>query len=471
MADIQRISQISGLNLYVNPLLKNDGDLIRAVNVTSDQYGSKTKRPGYETYLGTANGSAVDSLFSFYKNDGTTFWNYRASGGLLYYSSQGTGAWTIAGNGTLTAGAKVGYAILDNTLILGEGVLATRHTTDGTSFTDTTIAPVSNSFSMYQNRIYAAGTSSSLFYSTTGDATNWSTGGTSDSSSLTIPGAGKLHLCFTANDKVVAVKNSGKMFKWDGYSLIDMATDLGPSSPQSYAKIEDYSFWLNRLGIFGYGGARPQILSNPIEKQIYNNSGSAIVGSTFDTAPASIYRYDYLVAVGTLTDDFTTETINDAIIKYDFNKNEFINWSFANFPTAFHTYQDENGVDQLIWGDSTGQCYQLSGTETSDNGSRIESIMEFIVYLQFPEYDKIWNWLWVITNPGCDAKISVAFTDTYTRASLNWIEIGDCRDGNNRFRLPQNSRSKFMFIKIYESSLNKPFTIYGLSVDGKVMPI
>ena len=158
------------------------------------------------------------------------------------------------------------------------------------------------------------------------------------------------------------MKNSGLMYRWDGYNLVDTATRLGASSPYSIAQAEGYRFWLNRLGVFGYGGDKPQLISNPIQRQIYNNAGSGIVGATFDTAPGEVYRYDYLLAVGTITDDFTAETISNAIIKYDFNKNEFVNWKFSNFPTAFHSYRDASGNQQLIWGDATGQCYQLAGT-------------------------------------------------------------------------------------------------------------
>lgn len=465
---LQRISQIEGLNLYVNPLLKKDSQLIRAVNVTSDSYGAKTKRSGYNTFLGTANGSTPLDLFSYYKNDGTTFYLYRNSGGLVYYSAQGTGAWTIAANGTVTAGNHVGHAVLDNTLIIGDGSGSTRHTTNGTSFTDSTLAPIAATFDMFQNRIYAGGTSSSMFYSVTGDATNWTTTGTADSSSLTIPGAGKMALVFNANDRILAVKNSGKMFRWDGWNLVDMSTDLGPSSPYSYAKTEDYSFWMNRLGVYGYGGGKPELLSNAVQKQIYNSLGSAIVGTIFNTIPAVVHRYDYLAAIGTVTDDLTKETIGNCILKFDYNKNEWLNYQFANNPTAWLSYKDASGDQQLIWGASGGQCYKLSGTATTDNGTRIESVMEFLVYMGFPEYDKKWNELYVTTNPGCEAKVQVAYSDTYERDFLRWEDVGDCQKGANEFRL--TGRSKMLFIKIYESSLNKPFTIYGISIDGEPIP-
>jgi len=95
-----RVYNISGINLAVQPLLHKEGDLLRSVNVENFPIGAKRKRPGYITYLGTANGSQVNGLFNWTRNNGTQFWNYRFSGGLLYSSQQGTGAWTITGNGT-----------------------------------------------------------------------------------------------------------------------------------------------------------------------------------------------------------------------------------------------------------------------------------------------------------------------------------------------------------------------------------
>lgn len=465
------MNNIGGINLYLNPLARNSSEPIRALNVTSTPYGAKSKRPGYGTYLGTANGSAVDSLFSFYKNDGTTFYNYRASGGLLYYSVQGTGAWTIAGNGTVTNGAKIANAVLEDTLMIADGSGSTRHTTDGTAFTNTTGAPIAVSLEEYQKRIYAAGTASSVFYSVATEPTNWSSVDPDDSGSFLVPGGGKMSKLFKQNDRLICCKNSNLMFKYDYYSLIDTSTELGPTSPTSVAKVEDYVFWLNRLGFYGFGGARPQLISNAIQPQIYNNDGNGIVGTIFNTAPSVAHKFDYLTAVGTITDDFTDESISNAIIKYDYQKNEFLNWKFAHFPTAWHSYKDANGVQQLIWGNSVGQCYQLSGTALSDNASAIEVQMEFILDGNAPHRSKKWNYLYAFFNPGNEAHVSVAMTDTYSRKSLKWWNLGDCSNGVAEFRFPTGSRSRYLFVKIYEMSKSANFVFYGFALDADVQKI
>jgi hypothetical protein len=224
------IYSISGLNLQTSPLQQSPGETLVAINVDFDPIGGVTKRPGLITHLGTADGSAITSLFSFQTSTGTAPTLYRSSGSTLYYSSQGTAAWAVAGNGTISSSGTVRSGILNDVLVIGDGVGSTRHTTNGTSFTDTTLAPIARDFVDYQQRMYAVGTASDLFYSTTSDATNWNTSGTSDSSSLNIPGAGRLTRAVKLSDRIITHKSSGLMHRWDGYALVDMATRQGMSS-------------------------------------------------------------------------------------------------------------------------------------------------------------------------------------------------------------------------------------------------
>lgn len=459
---------IGGINTYLNPFIKGDGELLVSINVDSYPYFAKSKRPGYSTYLGTVSGT-VNTLFNWTKNDGS-FYNYLAAGSALYYSTNGTGAWTLSTNGTIANNSHVGYAVLDDTLFICDGAGSTRHTTNGTSFTDTTLAPVAVDLAQYQGRIYAAGTASTLFYSTANDGTNWNTSGTADSSSFTIPGAGKLNRIFTVADRLIASKTSNLLYRWDGYSLVDTATQLGLSSPYSLAQSEGYYFWLNRLGYFGYGGDRPQLLSNPIQRQIYNDSGSAIVGSVFDNAPAVEHLYNYMCSVGDTTDDLMGKTITNAIQKYNFQQNEWLNYSFANKPTAWLSYEDASGNKQLIFGDATGQCYTYGGTALSDNGTPISSVMMFVHHGGVPHLEKKWDWFTGFFNPGCEAKVQVAIGDTFTKDRLVWQEIGDCSDGICEFRFPSGSRGRLLFVRIYESSIESRFNFYGYDVQAEIIP-
>jgi hypothetical protein len=486
----------AGINTYTNPL-QQDGGLIHAVNVVSYPYGGKSKRPGYNSFLNNPDNAQVNSLIAFpnINNNGTQLSLLRASGSALYYSAQGTGDWTVASNGTIANGAHFGAAILNNTLIGGDGQGSTRHSTNGSTFTNTTLAPIAAFFAQYQNRVYAAGTASTLFYSTTNDATNWNLSGTADSSSFTIPDEGKLSNIFVAADKLIATKNKGKMFNWDGYSLTDLSTRYGPSSPYAIDDIEDFRLYINQYGNFGFDRSNNiQLLSNAVQRYFYNRQNTGISGTNLATAPGATHIYDYFVGMGSVTDDFTQRPINNAVLNYNYQKNEYLMWQLADNPTALRSYYDTNNKRQLIFGNASGQCFQLDPTATSDNGQAIESEMVFLyTYSQSSvklsskgptnvsgaSYEKKWNWIRLFFNPGCEINIQVAFSNSFTYQHLRWFDVVDnspnpqqnAGDGIVEFRFPQDSRSRLLFVRFYESSTNSAWTYYGSQIDAEIMGI
>jgi len=107
---------LPNLDLRVSPFMKQGESCIRQINCDHDLIGALKKRSGYITYLGTPDNSKVVNLFNWTRNNGTQFWNYRLSGSVLYYSTQGTGDWTVCGNGTFT-GNNVGHGILEDVMI------------------------------------------------------------------------------------------------------------------------------------------------------------------------------------------------------------------------------------------------------------------------------------------------------------------------------------------------------------------
>jgi len=466
---VVRITEVGGLNSYINPLVKDQANLIRAVNVEAYPYGAMRKRAGYDTYLGTANGSTVTNLFSWTKNDGSLF-VYRESGGVLYHSPSGTTDWAVCGNGTVTAGNYIGHAVLDDTLVICDGAGSTRHTTNGTAFTDTTLAPVAVDVVEYQNRIYALGTASTLFYSTANDATNWNTSGTSDSSSFTIPDAGKLKKGMKIADQLYIGKTSGKMFKWDGYSLKDMSTDLAPTSPFSVSTQEGFFIWLTRSGLIGSGGGGFDVLDRAIKAQIYNDAGTGITGSNFDSAPAIMHRYNYFISVGDVTDDVVGETVSNCVIRYDFEKDIFSNNTYENNPTAWESFTDTSGNKRLIFGATGGQCYEIKGTETDDNGNPIEATMEFVLHLGAFEVEKEYKQFWAMFNPASTASVQFALSDTLSRGALRWQSLGNAKNGILHTYFPSGSRSRLLFIKITDASTVSRFKFYGMALDVDPIP-
>lgn len=467
---VKNFYKIGGIDTFNNPLEpEKDGVLIHAVNVNSFPNKAKSKRFGYGTYLNNPDGVKVNSLWSFYKNNGTQFWNYRASGSIVYYSQQGTGDWTICGNGTISNDAHVGHAVLANTMIIGDGIGSTRHTTNGTSFTNTNLAPIAPFFEDYQGRIHAQGTSSTNFYSSANDPTNWQTSGTSDSSSFEVTGGGKLIQSFKTADRLILPKNSGGMHSWDGYALADLTTQRGPASPYSIADAEGYKLYVNRFGYYGYGGAQPELLSAPVQRYFQSFFDGAILGSEFDDIPGCVWYNDFYAEVGDVTDEFTGRLMQNAIIKHDFQKNEFLVYSFADKPTAMMSGVNDQGYSQMYFGNAVGDTFELSGNFTSDNGEPIFSEMVFFFTFGRPDADKNWNYWRGHFNPSCQARIQVAWSDIFEYTRLKWRDLGDSDNGFVEFKFPSDARSKYLFVRIYEASDTPLWSCYGQSIDATVI--
>jgi len=450
--------------LKLSPLAQPEGGILHALNVKRDVIGGFKKRSGYTTLLSAIDNGQINSLWSWQQNDGGVFL-YRSSGSILYHSIAGTGAWTISGNGTITSGSQVHHGVTADTMLVSQHGGTTRHTTNGTGFTDTTGAPTEAlGFEEYQGRIWALGTASNAFFSEVGTPTTWTA--TDD---LNVPGAGRLNSIFKASDRLIFGKTSGKMFRYDGFSLVDLSTNLSPSSPFSTGEVEGYKLYLTRQGYYGYGGGFPEIISNPLERLVYNSLGSGIPGARFDDAPGIVYKYDYLNSiVGTITDNLIGETYANPTFKYDYQLDEWSVWKFNNHPTALGTYEDAGGNEQLIWGDLNGQAYQFSGTATSDNGAAIPSgLVGFIHGGSLEEKD--WKYIRGLFNPGCRAMISFAISDTFTPRTLNWKDIGDAVDGVVEYRFPSGTRGIFLFWKIYESSRDQPWEFYGFEVEVELV--
>lgn len=469
-------------------MIHKAGDLVRSINVDPFPVGGKKKRSGYTTLLGTMpNGAAVQDLATWQRASGTQFWNYSLAGGVLYYSTQGTGAWTNVGNGTLSANGTLTTAIVNHAYkgdmyFVSDGVSNLYYSTTGTSLVNngtslitgflngtndgtvgsvTTATPTTAvSLVEYQQRLYAAGGSSFLNFSNVGYQDDW----TNNSTSIVVPGPGKIISIYKSNDRLIITKNSGAMYRYDGNTLIDLVTNLGPTSSRSQGNIEDSQIYLNQSGFFAYAGNKPQIISNPIDRQVFNDPGSGIIGTSFFNSPGETFNYTYYCSVGTVTDDLTSETISNAIEVYDYKHNEWTNYQFAHRPVAWLPYTDNTSNDQFMFA-SGSQCYQLSGTATSDAGQPITTVIQGVLHFDSQESEKIFNYMWVSFNPGAQAKVQVAISDTYTKEKLNWIDMGDVSDGVAELIFPEGSRGRLLMYRVTETSATDRFTLYGFTVD------
>lgn len=492
---------IQSVNTYINPL-ESDGQLIHALNVTSFPLGGLSKRGGYGTFLGTVSGQ-VNALFSFPFQNGTQLYLYAASGSVLNFSTQGTSGWQQANPGTINNNAYVGHAVFGGTLCIGDGNTNLWTSSNGTSFTQPGSAPIVQYLVPFHNRLYTSdGTSNTIQYSTANDPTNWQNSGTSDSSFFYVLGPGAVQKLFTAGDMLQIMKSRGNMFTWDDTTLSDKTTIYGPTAARSVAQIDNYWFYANQYGIFGDDGVNKQVLSNPVQRQFYNKNGQGISGSYFGqsgSAIATTYIWDYLVTIGSVTDDFTGQQITNALLKYDYQKNTFVNWQFNDYPTAFHSYLDINNKPQLIFGDNNGNIYQYDMTKTSDNGNPIHTEMLFLFTYASQSskfspdsaqtifgstYQKLWKWIRLFFNPGDECGVQFAFSDSLAPHTLKWSEIINIKanqfadywqesDGVVEIRLPRTEgndpRSRFMFLRIFDYSTTSQFSYYGCQIEADVI--
>lgn len=459
-----RLYDFKGVKQNLSPFNHQDGDLLTCQNLYSYPYGAKTKRPGYVEFLGTVSGQ-VNNLWSWEKPSTGALFLYNASANTVKYSVEGTGDWTVAENGTAGyANAYWGQTSLDEYMIMGDASGSTRHTTNGTSFTNTTLAPVGNQFAEMNQRVLIGGTASILYASELGSAIGWSPSATSPSYSEPIGGQGKIASVRNIGGEIVVTKTGGAIVHFDGYKKFQNPSSEGPSSYLSQAQYAGIWFWLNHNGIQMFD-SKPKLISRGIQDLIYNNTGSAISGGQFSLAPGVVHQEDYFVSIGTVTSSLIPETINSCVIKYNLPLNEFSWYQYANEPTAFHSFIDANDNRQLIFGAANGQCYKVTGTATSDNGTPITASMMGFLTFGAPETDKLVNQIDLFASPGCGAKFQVAMSDTLDLNALNWVDVGNLFRGHYRWTGPQGLRGKFMFYRLYERSSDKPFTFYGMTID------
>ena len=144
-----------------------------------------------------------------------------------------------------------------------------------------------------------------------------------------------------------------------------------------------------------------------------------------------------------------------------------MNNTFADRPRAWLSYNDASGSATLAFA-SGSQCFTYGGTVTADNTATIECVMEGVLHGN-TLLDKKWNWFRASFNPGCQAKIQVAITNTFNTGSKNWIDLGDASSGIVEKKFPEGSRGKFLFWKIYEASRNARFHFFGFEFDADII--
>lgn len=459
------INNFGGINTKISPLLQPEGSLLTCVNLDSDPIGAKTKRGGIEPFLNNPDNSQINNIFNF--SAGTHNYLYRMSGSTCYYAdlnNLGT-AWIPMGNGTFDGGGRLGNTVLYDTMIVGNGIGSTRHTTNGTAFTDTDLAPLARFWTQNFGRVYAAN-NQTLFWSSANDPTNWQTSGTSDSSSIQLPGGGTANGLFSTYNRVIAPKSSGIMHRWDSYARETVPGNLAPSSNWAATNMDDLYLYPNKRGIYSFNGNYPKLISRPVEKQFYNQQNTGIPGTLFPDLAAGEFYYNYYISEGSFTDPMTGNSLTNAVLVYDYFHNEFYNYQWPFTPTAYGEYTDNAGDTWQLIGGTSGQIYRVNPTVTDDDGTAIEAYMEGFSFMEKDYKDKKIYRAWVHTNPGCQAKLQLSMTDNLYDTTRKWFDVGDLSRGITYVEFPQDqNRGKYLFYRFYESSSDAPWTVYAITFE------
>lgn len=373
----------------VSPLAVLKGEWKKIVNWDIAKIGCATKRDGYTAILNVPDASEILSLIPLEIGTIRKIIMINAAGKLYCVDPVGAGVttWGSALVSSLNTSARwTGTLFHDDSgnpiFILGNGYQTLR-TSDGVTFTNansTDGAPLAPYWTTFQERVYGAGVPADkdvLHWCSIGDATDWSAVSPSDSGSLNIDKffGGVIQMIKMLNDRVVVWKEN-LVKRWDEEYLRTVLASNGLDAPYSISEINGMAFSLDRNAIRLYDGNAPQEISSKIEDLIF---GIDFGATNSPRICGEVFKKKYYLSVGTITDE-DSNTISNAWIVYDFNKNAFWLYSLANQATAMCKLKCSDGVQRMYFGGTAGKVWNMFNGDT-DDGTEIEAYLEgHVVY-------------------------------------------------------------------------------------------
>lgn len=370
-----------GMHRNVSPMDVLKGEWKKIVNWDIAKIGCATKRDGYTAILNTPDASEILTLMPLEIGTIRKIIMINAAGKLYCADPAVDSTWGAAKlTGLSTTERWTGTLLHDDSgnpiFVLGNG-LTTYYTSDGITFTSGVAAgfPLAKYWTSFQERVYGAGVPADkdvLHWCSIGNALNWSAVSPNDSSSLNIDKffGGVIQFIKMLNDRVVIWKE--KLVKrWDEDYLRTVMSSDGLDAPYSVAEINGMAFSLDRNAIRLYDGSAPQELSSKIEDLIF--------GIDFGTTNTpricgEVFKKKYYLSVGTITDE-DGDTISNAWIVYDYNKNSFWLYSLATQATAMCKLKCSDGVQRMYFGGTAGKVFQMFLGDT-DDGTEIEAVLD-----------------------------------------------------------------------------------------------
>jgi len=472
-----RMYQNIGMHRNVSPLATVKGEWKKIINWDIAKIGCATKRDGYTSILNVPDESEILSIIPFIVGSTRKLIMINAAGKLYVADPIVDETWGTAKLTGLDTSARWTGAMLHDgsgnaVMILGNGV-ETYRTSDADTFVDansTDGAPLAKYWTAWQERIFCAGVPADkdvLHWTSIGDATDWSSVSPSDSGSLNIDkfAGGVIQNIKMVNDRVVIWKES-LIKRWDEEYLRTVRDSDGLTAPYSLAEIKGMAFTLDRNAIRLYDGNEPLEISSKIEDLIL---GIDMGSTNLPRICGSVLNKKYYLSVGDITDE-DGETISNAWIVYDYNKNAFWLYSLADQSTAMATLKCSDGVERMYFGDASGNVYQMFSGDT-DNGEEISAILEgHIFYPVGPEIFIDPKKIIVASKFGHEMKVQLR--DDYSNNIMTIGEFDKPVSHNITDKLGNNVLG--LSVNVAHSTKGKPifygFTL-GYEVEGAKMMI
>lgn len=456
-----------GMHRNVSPMAVLKGEWKKIVNWDIAKIGCATKRDGYAAILNIPDADEILSLIPFEVGSYRKLIMINNAGKLYCVDPATESTWGSALLTGLSTTARWTATVLHDSsgnpyMILGNGVEVYK-TADGVTFSAVSGAPLGKYWASYQERVYAAGVPADediLHWCSIGDLTDWSAVSPSDSGSLNIDkhSGGTIQNIKALNDRVVIWKKT-RMKRWDEEYLRTVMSSDGLDAPYSVAEVNGMAFSLDRNAIRLYDGNAPKEISSKIEDLIYGID----FGET--NAPricGEVFKKKYYLSVGTITDE-DSNTITNAWIVYDVNKNAFWLYSLADQATSMTKLMCSDGVQRLYFGGTAGQVWQMFSGDT-DDGDDIEARLEGHIFYPAGTESYI-DPKEIIVTAKYGHEMVVQLTDDYND---NTVTVGEHdKPVSNNLIGELGNNVLGLVVNIAHTSKGKPI-FYGLSLGFEV---
>ena len=464
------------LNVAVSDFNKPLNEFSACKNVYEYKIGMPEKVPGY-THIGEQIlASEINTLYYYYQQSAKT--NYLLAGMdsttnyALYYTT--TGSFSAVSTGstyTGKAGMQLAMATyIDKAFIVGyktgDSSFATPATLTGTTFStvdaNLTNMPAGKYLVVYRDLLYVLNCkiSSTLYPSRAyfcgepiGGAITWTQAtdflpfGQEDGDEIT--GA------TVAYDRLIVFKNYS-MWKYDENSVIRVA-DVGCDSYKSIISINGVPYWFNRLGIYRWGGALPQLISSKVQPFI-----DAITQSAFANVIAVQHEFEYRVHIGTVTVENITYT--NCWLCFDVRKEKWYVRCTVHTPRSAAQFIISS-IKRAYFGTTTGFVQKFATKVDgvySDDGSEIDSFFITNNYdFGDPSCSKFNTHVGVFSRNCQGLKIAVDADNTDEFQLANFQFTGKDNEDFNITTI--GIRYRF---KIFEKSANKSWEFEGMAINS-----